>query len=258
MGTAFPYQTGKGKTRKQKVKKKLDKNRFADIIAPYQKQPIGDSMKQTNIFGEEEETGKKEPTMYLGIYDQYEVVSSLVKSIRLGLVEDALYWLEVMVKGGAGLSYVVRRLMIESQESGFGAEPAIYAAAVGKIVELGRDHAKDAVFQLTVYLCKCKKWWEDEDTRKHLKTWYAMEKKVIAIKKREAKPVPIPAYALDRHTKRGNQMLREGKKIDERFSGSEKGIFSMMTLYEKYGRLNKDEYLTDDEERKMRKFLYES
>lgn len=212
-----------------------------------------------DLFGNSTKDKKVEiPKSYVGVYDPYEVVSALVKEIRLGNVEDALYWFTVMVQGKAGLQYIARRLMIESQESCLGAEPAIYASSVYNIVSVGGDHAQDALFQLVVYLCKAEKTFSSEEMRDYIKHWYKVDKDIIKIKKGESNQIkPIPRYALDVHTRRGSQMKKEGKEIDERFSGSEKGIYSMMTLYEKNGRIHKDDYLTKEEEYKMRKHLYE-
>lgn len=205
---------------------------------------------------EKEEKEEVEDPYYLGKYDKYEVISAFVKSIRLGLVPDALYWLEVMIKGGADLYYIARRLSIESQESGYGPTPAIYAASVLQIVSVGRSHAQDALFQLTVYLCKCKKWWEDETMREAAKEWYRAEAQVGKVKKGERIGKKIPNYAIDVHTAEGRRRKQEGEPIDERFSGSSRGIFSIIKMYEKYGRLGAELVLEARDMQEIYKDVY--
>jgi len=59
------------------------------------------------------------PLRFLEVYDAYEVKSAFIKSIRLGKVEDAIYWLEVMLQGDAKPVNIAKRLVIKSQESGY-------------------------------------------------------------------------------------------------------------------------------------------
>ena len=215
---------------------------------------------QEELFEGEKTSGKKGsfPKRYLGAYDAFEVVSAFVKSIRLKKVEDAIYWMTVMIEGGAPLTYIARRLCIESQESGYGPTPAIYADAVFRIVSVGGGQAQDSLFQLTVYLASCKKWWEEDAMRPLVRKWYVFEKECQDIQNGETNEYrDIPSYALDVHTRRGKQMKKRGC-CDERFSGSEKGVFSIMTLYEKNGRLDENDYLTPDEERTLRDGLYKN
>lgn len=192
---------------------------------------------------------------YLEVYDAFEVRSAFIKSIRLGKVEDAIYWLEVMLVGGAKPVNIAKRLVIESQESGLGVAPAVYAEVVYNIQKISGNEAPDSLFQLVVYLCNCKKWWEDEIMRDFVREWLSIRQHVEKVSTKDLPPKPIPKYALDVHTRRGKIRFNMGESIDDRFSGTLKGMLTMAKLYEKNGRLDVNDYLTQNEENEIRDFL---
>ena len=192
---------------------------------------------------------------YLEFYDAFEVRSAFIKSIRLGKVEDAIYWLEVMLIGGAKPKNIAKRMMVDSQEAGLGISPAVYSETVYNILKNTDDGAIDALFQLTVYLCNCKKWWEDEIMREYVRKWISIRHDVEKVSKRQLPARPIPKYAIDIHTRRGKIQQSMGESIDDRFSGTIEGQFKMMKLYEKNGRLDENDYLTQAEESEIKEFL---
>jgi len=155
---------------------------------------------------------------YFEVYDAFEVQSAFIKSIRLGRVDDAIYWLEVMLIGGAKPINIAKRLVIESQESGLGLSPAIYAVNAYNIQKISGNEASDSLFQLVVYLCNCKKWWEDEIMRDFVRKWLSIRQDVEKVSKRELPTHQIPKYALDVYTRRNIIKYNIGEPIDDRLS----------------------------------------
>jgi len=194
-------------------------------------------------------------TKFLELYDSLEVESTYIKSIRLGKVEEAIYWLEVMLQSDSTPVNIAKMLLIESQESGLGISPAVYAETIFNIQTYTNGNVLEALFQLTVYLCTCKKWWEDEIMREYFRTWISIKKDVEKVGKRIHPPKQIPKYALDNHTRKGKLRASMGESIDDRFSGTEEGMLYMSKLYEKYGRLHEDDHLSDKEKSEIKSFV---
>lgn len=171
-----------------------------------------------------------------GPYDAYEVTSALRKTIKLGLVEDAIYWTNVILTYGekAGPASIARQLWIMAAEDIDDPMIVLRAYAVAKMVTSVPE--TDHLFYLVAAMCRARKWWETEEGREVDRLW----SKAIGDLKSSGRRKPIPEYALDRHTRRGWQKFRETGHFDDRFSGTTTGRAKTEFLFLRDGKLDPD------------------
>ena len=185
----------------------------------------------------EKEEKEKKPVDYESVgYDRGEVVSALIKDMRLGKVEDALYWIKVMRKANEPKNYVVRRLVAFAGEDAWGQEGFRIASDLVTTFNWEPPYDWNIVEQAAVMLTKCVKWWEVEDGI----AWKKAEMKNQELLKIERLKKPVPHYALDEHTKRGWQLKDKGQ-MDNRMSGDGNGIAKRIDSFEKHGKFTWDD-----------------
>lgn len=134
-----------------------------------------------------------------------EVTSSLQKSIRRGLEEEALYWALEMAEAGYG-QYLWKRLMVIAAEDIGIADPqaliltyAAWASTKDATSSFSKPPGMRTEFlgPVILYLARSKKSREGDDF-----TWFIMERRARGWK------LPIPDFAVDDHTQRGRQLKR--------------------------------------------------
>lgn len=180
-----------------------------------------------------------------GQYDRYEVISAWIKEMRLGNVNEAFYWLNVMLEAGESSEYIAKRLVIFSAEDAFDPQAlqiggAIAAASAANMLD------SNWLWQGTYWMCKARKFWECPEGRdEYERTSHKVMDELAEGKRTECseKKRPIPSYALDTHTRRGKAMARSGR-MDDRFSGTIEGRKKMMANFERNGKLDVDD-MTD-------------
>lgn len=169
-------------------------------------------------------------------FPRSEIVSALIKSMRFGDYEEASYWFTVLVENNASETYLSKRLAIFAAEDCFDSELIILANSVYQMYEMkiGNDNM---LWQVLYRCCKAKKFWEIPEGREYelSATKAIIRYKVNGIEK-------IPKWAIDRHTKKYYELIKEGKddETDERFSGNDIGRLQMIKMYQKYGRISPD------------------
>lgn len=170
----------------------------------------------------------------LGSYDHFEVLSALRKEIKLGDVEAAVYWLNVLLTHGgkSGPAIAGKQLWIVAAEDVD--DPAIVLRAFAVHSMASRVPETDHLVFLVAAMCRAPKWWQTEDGRAVDRAW----SKAIGDLKRS--PREVPTYALDRHTRRGWERLRAGIRFDDRFSGTDLGRAKTAYLHARDGRLDRD------------------
>ena len=191
---------------------------------------------QPGFFNEpgaqEEKEKEKKPVDYESLgYDRMEVISALIKEMRLGKVEEALYWLKAMRKANEPKNYVVRRLVAFAGEDAWGQEGFRIASDMVTCFNWEPPYDWNIIEQALVMLTKCVKWWECEDGV----AWKKAEMKNNELFKSDALRKKIPMYALDEHTKRG-WLLKDQGKMDNRMSGDGNGIAKRIDSFEKHGK----------------------
>lgn len=175
----------------------------------------------------------------LGPYSLHEVLSSLRKTIKLNDLEQAIYWTHVCLTfgGRGGARMICKQLWIMAAEDIDDTGMVIRIASVWQMLDIVPE--TDHVFFLVGEMCRAQKWWETPHGRAVDEAWA----KAIGDLKRA--PREIPGYALDRHTRRGWELKKQGVPFDDRFSGTEIGRMKTRYLYEKYGEISA-EYAIDE------------
>ena len=162
----------------------------------------------------------------LARYDTKEVVSTMVKELRKGDEDAAMYWAYILYIT-RGYVVTLRYLYMFAAED---LDDLEFITCIGQMVHLVSGERKkwlqDIHFidQAVVRYCSAPKKWETE--RGHLMEELA-ERNMEEVKKvarGEVSPRPIPSYALDRHTKAGWALKKMGIDFDHRLSGSWEGV----------------------------------
>lgn len=165
----------------------------------------------------------------LGPYQNREVVSALRKEIKLGRLEQALYWLTVMLDLGDGSashrSYIARQLWIVAGEDIYDQNIVLQAYAVFQMTNV--CYETDHLYNLVSHMVKAPKIHNTEDGIAMDTLWGKAQGQIRRGEFRE-----MPSYAVDRHTYRGKSMRN---KTDERFSGTTYGRIATRYLYARDG-----------------------
>lgn len=171
----------------------------------------------------------------LGQYDFFETISALRKDIKLGRTEDAIYWLNVLLTySESGAKTAAKQLWIMASEDIDDQAVVMRAFAVYQMIS--KVSETDHLFFLVSQMCSARKWWTHPDG---VMVDYLWAKAIGDLKNH---PKPIPSYALDEHTAKGALAKKQGKTIDNRFSGHDYGRQQTRYLYEKYGKLDPEKY----------------
>jgi replication-associated recombination protein RarA len=171
----------------------------------------------------------------LGQYDFYEVISAFRKEIKLGRVEDAIYWLTVILTHSeSGAKTAAKQLWVVAAEDIDDDIVVLRAFAVYQMA--GKVSETDHLYHLTAKMCRANKWFE---TAEGVSVDYLWSKATGDIKNH---PKQIPSYALDEHTSIGARAKKQGKQIDNRFSGHDYGRQQTKWMYDRDGKISPDEY----------------
>jgi hypothetical protein len=174
------------------------------------------------------------PAMKYGVYDAYEVRSALRKEIKLGDLDAAMYWANVMISEGGteGRANLAKQLFIMATEDCYG--DAVYLRAAMTMQMQNKVGETDSLYFLVGSMCRAPKWWETEEGRAVDRAWA----RAIGDYRDPERRREIPPYALDRHTRRGWAIKRATGWWDDRFSGTTLGRAKTMWLFKRDGRLD--------------------
>ena len=134
-----------------------------------------------------------------------EVVSSLQKSIRRGMEEEALFWALELADSGYG-QYLWRRLgVIVSEDIGL-AEP-LSPVIINSLAENCKRCTKSwkepemlPMARAVLYMCRCYKNREVDDYLEY-----------VRLKIKNGLRLEVPEWALDVHTDRGKKIIKDNK-----------------------------------------------
>jgi len=166
-------------------------------------------------------------------YREKDVVSSLIKSMRLGNVEDSFYWFQVMQEAGESYYRLALTLITFAYEDCYEDAVIMVSDACWRsmMAQKQRGMSGNTPFWWIERLCRARKFWECEEGRERERIWW----KVVDEIKNKGATRPIPPYACDGHSYTGWKMKREGKEFDERFSGTRWGRVNMCAMAERDG-----------------------
>ncbi len=107
------------------------------------------------------DAARKRPLRYDRASDQhYDFASALIKSVRGGDADAAVYYLAAMLEGGEDARFIARRLVILASEDIGNADPqalVIAVAAANAVEHVGLPEAQLNLAQATVYLARAPK-----------------------------------------------------------------------------------------------------
>ncbi len=185
---------------------------------------------QIDIFPEAEGPGEEGNQ-----YEKDQVVSAWIKEMRLGNVEDALYWTEVILEElKLGHKYLMRRLAIFAFEDAMDSDFVQYVAAGLACCPVTRSRYApegdaNIGYALVEAACRASKFWETQEGRDRERAWAKVERDLQnGVRK------GIPTYGRDMHTQAGRALKGEA---DNRFSGDDRGRENMCVRYERFGDL---------------------
>jgi putative ATPase len=131
------------------------------------------------------------------VYDQtgdqhYDSISAMIKSVRGGDPDAALYWIARMLEGGEDPRFIARRLAILASEDIGNADPRaiMVAGAAWELVErIGMPEARITLAQAATYLALAPK---------SNASYLGIEEALGDV--REGRTLPVPMYLRDPHT----------------------------------------------------------
>lgn len=185
----------------------------------------------------------------LGPYDYYEVISAFRKTIKLNKPEEAIFWLENILRHDekAGKKTAAKQLWIMAAEDINDQAVTMRAFAVYQMINVVGE--TDQLYFLTYQMCKAEKWWETEEGREVCRLWAKAEGDVnrnVGAMERGGMPTrPIPEYAKDRHTRTGWENFRRRGWWDDRFSGTFLGRFKTQYLFKRDGKIDENSQLDE-------------
>jgi len=170
-------------------------------------------------------------------YDKKDVVSWLIKSMRLGDIDNAFYAFKVMVDANESYHYFSRLMIRFCYEDCWGAEALLVSDACWRsmMIQKQKGMRGNTPYFWIRHLTFSPKFWEIEEGRKAERAWWAIEDEVKA----RGFTREVPRFALDSHSRTGWEVKKEtGRFPDCRFGGTRYGRLSMCDMYARLGRLD--------------------
>lgn len=160
------------------------------------------------------------------VYDQtgdqhYDSISAMIKSVRGGDPDAAVYWIARMLEGGEDPRFIARRLAILASEDIGNADPRaiMVAHAAWELVErVGTPEARITLAQAATYLALCPK---------SNAAYLAIDEAIADA--RDGRTIPVPLYLRDPHT----SPLADGVKVGKGY------VYS----HDQPGRVGTQDYL---------------
>lgn len=191
---------------------------------------------QTSIFEDAEENPKTKR-----FYNRYDIVSFLLKSIRLNRKEDALTALWLLLREGAAQWYIAKKLVQYAAEDATAPASYVYAVSVFQFIRDTGDEV-NSLSRLILYLCDCECMWETEKETEWEVRRIHLRERIKGCYERGEKPVELPSYVFDQYTASGKAKMKRGEQIDRRISGVLEGTgLFCRAAYLKHKRLDPED-----------------
>ncbi|MCX6807357.1 MAG: hypothetical protein NTZ80_00915 [Patescibacteria group bacterium] len=161
-----------------------------------------------------EESGSKK----VSFYNKYDLISLLIKSIRIGDKELAIqsYWL--MKEENIPEYYIAKKLVQSASEDCILPEAFNYAMnAFLLIKELKIE--ENTLQRVILYLCQTEKIYHTEEEHYWELRKIQIREKTKQDYQHNKKPLELPDWIYDQYTAKGSAQKKRGDQIDRRFSG---------------------------------------
>jgi putative ATPase len=162
-----------------------------------------------------EESIQRKAIVYDATGDEhYDAASALIKSMRGGDPDAAVYWVARMLQAGEDPRFIARRIAILASEDIGNADPQalVIAAAAQQVVErIGMPEAQLTLGQAAIYMATAPK-----SNASAMAIWSAMSDV------KEGRTIPVPMHLKDTHYKGSKRLGHgEGYQYPHDFAGGE-------------------------------------
>lgn len=176
-------------------------------------------------------TSKPKKTTF---YNKYDLVSLLIKSMRLGDEKLAITTMRCMLNEGVSETYIARKCVHFASEDAIVMQIYTYACSVHDFIKNNGSEI-NSLSRLIIELCNAEKF---RHTRKEAdrEVWRIhLREKIKKQYKNGTKPMEMPDRVYDQYTAKGKAQLKRWEKIDLRYSGVLQGwlFLRKQYLYEK-------------------------
>ena len=171
------------------------------------------------------------------LYNKYDLISYLIKSIRIWDKTRSLEIMWAMLSEKIPETYIARKLVHFASEDSVWSEAFLYAKGIHDFI---KDNGSEinSLSRLVLYLCDSPKFWETEE--EHYREFKRIEIRERMKKQysKWEKPFEIPSYVYDQYTSIGKRRKQQGEMIDERVSWVLLGWYCMRVLQLQHGKLD--------------------
>lgn len=168
---------------------------------------------QTSLFEGTEDDPK--PKRF---YNKYDLVSFLLKSLRLKKKEDALIAMWALIHEGVPQLYLAKKLVQYASEDAIAPAAYVFAVSTFQFIRDAGDEV-NSLSRLILYLCECDCMWENEKETEWEVRRIHLREKIKKCYERGQKPLELPSHVFDQYTATGKSRMKRGEQIDRRVSG---------------------------------------
>lgn len=175
-------------------------------------------------------------------------VSAWMKSVRLGRLEDSMYWLNIMTCVGQLSDYYIgMRMAAFAGEDCWDVIAVVLTSALQTMIDRHVPDIWNHIYFVNWYLCNCPKFWSHEGGVEVQRTLMTVQKRFKDDGHGGIEPEEIPSWSQDLHTIAGREAAaaKEWDKVDRRFGGDEVGIVTRILMYKRLGQLSPDAGMED-------------
>lgn len=168
-----------------------------------------------------------------------EYVSAWIKALRLGRLEDAFYWMHVVIEQ-LGEWYMARRMIIFAGEDCWDPHAIPLATTLMTLVEKKTPDICNHFNYVNAYFCTCPKFWNTPGGIDMYRMWLKLDIREKVGVDGKIIPEEVPSWAIDMHTATGREAAsnKEWDKLDRRFGGDNIGIYTKILMFKRLGRLD--------------------
>ena len=154
----------------------------------------------------------------INFYNKRDLISYLIKSIRIGDEKTAITIMWVMLSEWISEQYIARKMVHLASEDVVWREYFVYASAVhSRLKDNGSE--TNSLSRLIIDLCWAEKFWHSnlESTREFRRI--SIRENIKACYIRWKRPMELPSRIYDQYTWKGKSLMKQWKQYDLRFSG---------------------------------------
>lgn len=188
-------------------------------------------LEQTSFFNEEKPASSPQG-------NKYDLISLLIKSMRIGDIESSLKCFQAMKIQGITELYVARKLVHFASEDSITPEAVIFAWSTYGLIKEWKEET-NSIERLIIYLCKSTKMYATKEENYWELRRLQIRDECSSKALQGERIIDCPSYVYDEYTAKGSALKKKGQKYDRRFSGiyEGSGLF-MRACYLKWQKID--------------------